>query len=256
MTGITDSDWIVKLLAALLSLLFANWFCGSRKSTGEADDKDPFEILGLDGGKANTTIEEAIKARRKLALMWHPDRNIGNVHEATMKMQEINYAFTQVEKILAGGGNDEEDVTASESESDDEDFNDKATKERAEQYWRKGRQEEAKFERDVEEEFIKFNRAQKNAARGSFDTTPPPFASAAVPPSKVGMGMGKKARKQAKKMNRDRRRRAQAAAPQCRDIPFHHLPLEKRFEIKFQSKELLKSAVFTGKILNSSLCTL
>ena len=37
-------------------------------------------------------------------------------------------------------------------------------------------------------------------------------------------------------------------------IPFHHLPLEKRCEIKFQSGELLKSAVFAGKILYSVLC--
>jgi hypothetical protein len=63
-------------------------------------ERDPFDILGLEGGKANTTIEMAEKVRRKLAMKWHPDQNIGNEEEATKKMQEINDAFTQVEKIL------------------------------------------------------------------------------------------------------------------------------------------------------------
>lgn len=33
---------------------------------------DPFEILGLEGGKDKATIEDAVKARRKLALKYHP----------------------------------------------------------------------------------------------------------------------------------------------------------------------------------------
>ncbi len=113
-------DLIVRLLATLIRLLSPNESQGTsddssndssgeksnnsgRKDGGKLDDEDPFKILGLDGGEANTTIEEAKKVRRKLALKWHPDRNTGNEEEATEKIQEINNAFAEVEKILGEG---------------------------------------------------------------------------------------------------------------------------------------------------------
>eukprot|EP00985_Skeletonema_marinoi_P016580 scaffold8948_cov151-Skeletonema_marinoi.AAC.1 len=272
--------WIVIPLCRLLWLLFSSSSQNSsddeKKNTG-GDGSDPFKVLGLDGGKGNTTIEEATKARRKLALKWHPDRNIGNEEEATKKMQDINHAFTQVEKILCeGGGNVQEDEAGQQQQSESEDERDpRAAKRRAKRHRRKERQEEEKFERDVREEFANFERAHRNAARGSFDTTSPPFAAEFPPPPRGGRGKGgkgksksarKNARQRAKQRERQRKQSRVQSAPQCRnldenneplgeknkegagarDIPFHHLPLEKRCEIKFQSKELLKSTVFAA----------
>ncbi|KAL9187153.1 hypothetical protein ACHAXT_010873 [Thalassiosira profunda] len=70
-----------------------------RHPGGEGAKRDPFEVLGLQGGKEGSKMEEATKARRKLALKWHPDRNIGNEEEATKKMQEINAAYNEVERM-------------------------------------------------------------------------------------------------------------------------------------------------------------
>jgi len=287
----------------LLWLLFSSSSQNSsddeKKNIG-GDGSDPFKVLGLDGGKGNTTIEEATKARRKLALKWHPDRNIGNEEEATKKMQEINHAFTEVEKILGeGGGNVQEDEAGQQRQSESEDEEERETraaKRRAKRHRRKERQEEEKFERNVREEFGKefanferahrkefanFERAHRNAARGLFDTTSPPFAAESPPRDgrgKGGKGKSKSAKRNARQRAKQRERQFEQSrvqtAPQCRnldenneplgeknkeragasDIPFHHLPLEKRCEIKFQSEELLKSAVFAGKMLYSVLC--
>ena len=76
----------------------------------------------MEGGKDNTTIEDATKSRRKLALKYHPDRNIDNVEEATAKMQEINEAYNAVEKILSSKDDDGActESCCSESESEPE----------------------------------------------------------------------------------------------------------------------------------------
>mmetsp|Transcript_10484 Transcript_10484/g.18453 ORF Transcript_10484/g.18453 Transcript_10484/m.18453 type:complete len:87 (-) Transcript_10484:2032-2292(-) len=47
----------------------------SDNNSNDHKSNDPFELLGLEGGKENSTIEEATKARRKLALKWHPGRS-------------------------------------------------------------------------------------------------------------------------------------------------------------------------------------
>lgn len=45
---------------------------GGRIRSGGGGQGDPFEVLGLQGGEEGSTMEEATKARRKLALKWHP----------------------------------------------------------------------------------------------------------------------------------------------------------------------------------------
>lgn len=45
---------------------------GSSSGGNGGEERCPFEVLGLEGGKENNTIEDATKARRKLALKWHP----------------------------------------------------------------------------------------------------------------------------------------------------------------------------------------
>jgi DnaJ-class molecular chaperone len=57
--------------------VFRRLFLWRQNGSGDKE-KCPFEVLGLKGGKENSTMEEAVKARRKLALKWHPDRNLGN----------------------------------------------------------------------------------------------------------------------------------------------------------------------------------
>jgi hypothetical protein len=76
---------------------------------------------------------------------------------------------------------------------------------------------------------------------------------------------------ESKEENRGAQKRHATSAAQCRhpdgnnelndtnkgagasDTPFQHLPLEKRCEIKFHSKEFLKSPIFTGKMLYSDI---
>lgn len=40
-----------------------------------------------------SSIEDIKKARNKLALKWHPDRNRDNIEQATEKMKQINHAY-------------------------------------------------------------------------------------------------------------------------------------------------------------------
>ena len=168
-------------------------------------NEDPFEILGLTGGKENTTIEEATKARRKLALKWHPDRNVGNVEEATKKIQQINDAFVQVEKNLAGEGDDHnphygEDVAENDDERvESEDINHRE-QEYAEELERQCR-EAREFAEKVEEEIANFEKAQRNALRGIYESSPFATASAASSKRNIGeRGRRKAARKRAEEM--------------------------------------------------------
>lgn len=52
--------------------------------------KDYYQILGL---SKNATGHEIKKAYRKLAMQYHPDRNIGNEKWANDKFKEINEAY-------------------------------------------------------------------------------------------------------------------------------------------------------------------
>jgi curved DNA-binding protein CbpA len=275
MTEITiNLTWLMKLLKAVFAILNRllprsstnngknnNHNSSSSRNYqtnngGDKEEMDPFEILGLKGGKENTTIDEAKKARRKLALIWHPDRNIDNAEEATKKMQEINDAFHRVEKILAGGKDGEDEV----AESDDESVESEGAKRRARAKWRQQQYEES--ERKFREEFDNFKRDQWNAAMGNFAS--PSYATAApeaMPQRNTG-GRSRRsgaARRKAKRNKAqrnhlegsDRPNESSKAAKQStkQSIPFHRLPPEKRCEVKFGSKILVKMPTFTGKLL-------
>lgn len=49
-----------------------------------------YEILGVN---KNSNISEIKKAYRKLAMKWHPDKNINNKEEATKKFKEVTEAY-------------------------------------------------------------------------------------------------------------------------------------------------------------------
>ncbi|EAL50084.2 DnaJ family protein [Entamoeba histolytica HM-1:IMSS] len=53
--------------------------------------KDYYQILGVD---KNCSDAELKKAYKKLALKWHPDRNINNQQEASEKFKEIAEAYS------------------------------------------------------------------------------------------------------------------------------------------------------------------
>ena len=52
--------------------------------------KDYYHILGVD---QDASAQDIKKAFRRLALLYHPDRNPGNVKEAEGKFKEMNEAY-------------------------------------------------------------------------------------------------------------------------------------------------------------------
>lgn len=78
-----------------------------------------YEVIGV---ARDATVDEIKKQYKRLALQWHPDRNIGNEHEATAAFKEISTAYTVLsdpherqwyddhrESILRGGNGTSED---------------------------------------------------------------------------------------------------------------------------------------------------
>jgi curved DNA-binding protein CbpA len=53
-------------------------------------EKKYYQTLGV---SETATQEEIKKAYRKLALKWHPDRNLNNKEEAEKKFKEIGEAY-------------------------------------------------------------------------------------------------------------------------------------------------------------------
>ena len=55
-----------------------------------SDKRDYYEVLGLKKGASDDEIK---KAYRKMAIKYHPDRNLNNKEEAEAHMKEINEAY-------------------------------------------------------------------------------------------------------------------------------------------------------------------
>ncbi|CAK4084333.1 unnamed protein product [Aphanomyces euteiches] len=52
--------------------------------------KDYYQVLGV---KRDATDDELKKAYRKMALKWHPDKNVNNKEQAQLKFQDVNEAY-------------------------------------------------------------------------------------------------------------------------------------------------------------------
>lgn len=57
---------------------------------------DPFAVLGLERGKEKTTIVDAVKARRKLALKYHPGEWYCRVEEGRYYSSITHYIFMTI----------------------------------------------------------------------------------------------------------------------------------------------------------------
>lgn len=62
----------------------------ARMSAKQAKKKDYYKILGVE---RTATDKEITKAYRKLALKWHPDKNVNNKDEADKIFRDINEAY-------------------------------------------------------------------------------------------------------------------------------------------------------------------
>ena len=76
---------------ATFHFLKTRWSWQISMSTELNESTDYYELLGCD---ENATMNELKKAYRKAAMKWHPDRNHGNVEEATRVFQLIEHAYS------------------------------------------------------------------------------------------------------------------------------------------------------------------
>lgn len=55
-----------------------------------SEKRDYYEVLGIKKGASDDEIK---KAYRKMAIKYHPDRNLNNKEDAEKHMKEINEAY-------------------------------------------------------------------------------------------------------------------------------------------------------------------
>ena len=53
--------------------------------------RDYYEVLGVE---KTATPDEIKRSYRKLAIRWHPDKNLNNKEEAEERFKEISVAYT------------------------------------------------------------------------------------------------------------------------------------------------------------------
>lgn len=69
----------------------------AEKSLKLSQRKDWYKILGV---SKTAAVSEIKRAYKKLALQWHPDKNVDNREEAENKFREIAAAYEVCPKIL------------------------------------------------------------------------------------------------------------------------------------------------------------
>lgn len=105
--GLASLASVSALASSLSSLLLLSI---APQQMAAAKEKTHYEVLGL---KQDATLQDVKKAYRKLAVQHHPDRNLGNEEEATIKFREVSEAYEilsdeqqrrQYDKMLKYGG--------------------------------------------------------------------------------------------------------------------------------------------------------
>ena len=57
------------------------------------EKRDYYEILEIKKDKSDVTEDDIKKAYKKLAMKWHPDKNLNNKEEAEERFKEISEAY-------------------------------------------------------------------------------------------------------------------------------------------------------------------
>mmetsp|Transcript_20035 Transcript_20035/g.18189 ORF Transcript_20035/g.18189 Transcript_20035/m.18189 type:complete len:635 (+) Transcript_20035:62-1966(+) len=87
------TSFLLNLLLLLFAWLLLLYLISLVRNDGEVNQFDPFTILGID---SSASLADIKKAYRKLSLLYHPDRNIGNkkAEEMFVKVAKAHEALT------------------------------------------------------------------------------------------------------------------------------------------------------------------
>jgi len=90
--GVGSVEWIARPTRAAPLASMHSWVASRDFAAGRHQEKrsDPYDVLGVE----RTVDPDALKkAYRKLALKWHPDRNVDNKEEADRQFKSISEAY-------------------------------------------------------------------------------------------------------------------------------------------------------------------